>query len=135
MEMSGSGEKPGADQDDASSSKAAGAALTGDKRYSLEVLDGNQPGQVFPIEKARIIIGRRGCDVNLDDPEISRQHVSIEIHATSATLRDLGSTNGTYILGQRVEQGHLEDNSEFRLGTHQLFFRVTFRAPADGQTS
>ena len=101
-----------------------------DKKYSLEVLDGNEPGQIFVIEKPQITIGRRGCDFNLDDPEISRQHVSIEVHGDGATLRDLGSTNGTYIQGARVKEGHLVDNSEFRLGTHQLVFRVSFRAPA-----
>ena len=107
-------------------------ALPADKAYTLEVLDGNQPGQIFPLERVKIIIGRRGCDVNLDDPEISRQHASIDIHGTNATLLDLGSTNGTYIQGQRVEKGDLEDNSEFRVGTHQLVFRVTYRTPPPG---
>jgi pSer/pThr/pTyr-binding forkhead associated (FHA) protein len=110
-------------------SKTPLSKLPADKRYTLEVLDGNEPGQVFTLEKPSISIGRRGCDVNLDDPEISRHHASIEIHGTNATLKDLGSTNGTYIRGQRVEEGDLEDNSEFRVGTHQLVFHVTFRAP------
>ena len=105
--------------------------LPADKSYTLEVLDGNEPGQVFPLEKVHIVIGRRGCDVDLDDPEISRQHVSIDIHGTNATLLDLGSTNGTYMQGQRVEKGDLEDNSEFRVGTHQLVFRITYRAPSE----
>ena len=105
------------------------AAVPTDKRYTLEVLDGNEPGKVFALEKATTTIGRRGCDINLDDPEISRQHASIELHGTDATLRDLGSTNGTYVRGQRIEQETIEDNSEFRVGTHQLVFNVTFRAP------
>jgi len=104
--------------------------LSADKKYTLEVLDGNEPGRVFGLEKPRITIGRRDCDVNLDDPEISRHHASIEISGTTATLRDLGSTNGTYIQGQRIEQEELKDNSEFRLGTHQLVFHVTYRAPS-----
>ncbi len=103
--------------------------LPADKTYTLKVLDGNEPGHVFPLEKTSITIGRRGCDVNLDDPEISRKHASIEIHETNATLRDLGSTNGTYIQGQRVEEGDLKDNTEFRVGIHQLVFHVTYRAP------
>jgi pSer/pThr/pTyr-binding forkhead associated (FHA) protein len=110
-------------------SKTPLSELPPDKRYTLEVLDGNEPGQVFTLEKPSISIGRRGCDVNLDDPEISRHHASIEIHGTNATLKDLGSTNGTYIRGQRVDQGELEDNTEFRVGTHQLVFHMTFRAP------
>ena len=125
-------EAPSADTPAPAPSADSPATLTelpADKAYTLEVLDGNQPGQVFPLEKVHIIIGRRGCDVNLDDPEISRQHASIDIHGMSASLRDLGSTNGTYIQGQRVEEGDLKDNSEFRVGTHQLVFRVTYRAP------
>lgn len=110
-------------------SKAPLSELPADKRYTLEVLDGNEPGQVFTLERPTITIGRRGCDVNLDDPEISRHHARIDIHGTNATLKDLGSTNGTYIRGQRIEEGGLEDNSEFRVGTHQLVFRVTFLAP------
>lgn len=103
--------------------------LPSDKIYTLEVLDGNEPGQVFTLENVHNTIGRGGCDINLDDPEISRQHARIDIHGTKVTLRDLGSTNGTYIQGQRIEEGQLEDDSEFRVGTHQLVFRVTFRVP------
>ena len=128
MAMSDADEKAAATHD--VSSSPSPSPLSGDKRYSLEVLDGTEPGRIFPIEKPEITIGRRGCDVNLDDPEISREHVSIEVHGDSATLRNLGSTNGTYIQGARVKEGHLEDNSEFRLGTHQLVFHVTFRAPS-----
>ena len=123
-------EPPSAETQTAVSSSApTPEELPSDKIYTLEVLDGNEPGQVFTLEKVSITIGRRGCDINLDDPEISRQHASIDIHGTKATLRDLGSTNGTYIQGQRIEEGHLEDNSEFRVGTHQLVFRVAFRVP------
>ena len=128
MAMSDADEKAAAH--DVSGSPSA-SSLSDDKKYSLEVLDGNEPGQIFPIEKPKIIIGRRGCEVNLDDPEISRQHVSIEVHGDGATLRDMGSTNGTYVQGARVKEAQLEDNSEFRLGTHQLVFRVTFRVPSD----
>lgn len=103
--------------------------LPSDKTYTLEVLDGNQPGEVFTLGKVHVVLGRRGCDIDLDDPEISRRHASIDIHGTDATLRDLGSTNGTYIQGQRIEEGRLEDNTEFRVGTHQLVFHVTYRAP------
>ena len=127
MEMSNADEKEAANEN---ASGRPPAGLSDDKQYSLEVLDGNEPGQIFSIEKPEIVIGRRGCDVNLDDPEISRQHVGIEIHGDSATLRDMGSTNGTYVQGARIEKAELEDNSEFRLGTHQLVFRVAFRAPS-----
>lgn len=93
-------------------------------RYSLEVLDGFEPGRVYPIAKTKITIGRRDCDIVFDDPEISRRHVTVAVDGECAQLQDLGSTNGTYIDGVRVEQGRLLDRSTFRLGTHQLIFKV-----------
>jgi len=100
-------------------------SLTGDKRYALEVLDGNEPGKVYTIEKSHVVIGRRDCDIALDDPEISRKHVMLHIEGEGAILEDLDSTNGTYIDGLRVKQEELKDGSIFRLGTHQLVFLVS----------
>ncbi len=108
-------------------SKESGEALSPDKRYALVVLSGKEPGKVIPIDKARVTIGRTGCDVVLDDTELSRQHVLIAINGTSARLEDLGSTNGTYVDETRVEQAALEDRSEFRIGSHELLFVMTDR--------
>ena len=102
-------------------------SLAVDKKYALEVIDGNEPGKVIPIEKAYVIIGRRDCDIALDDPEISRKHVMLTIEGATAKMEDLDSTNGTYIDGLRVKQETLKDGSVFRLGTHQLVFQVTDR--------
>ena len=102
-------------------------ALAGDKTYALEVLDGNEPGKVFPIEKTHVIIGRRDSDIVLDDPEISRKHLMISIQGPEAKLEDLDSTNGTYVEGIRVKQGDLKNGSVFRLGTHQLVFHIKAR--------
>ena len=63
---------------------------------------------MIPIDKARVTIGRSGCDVVLDDTELSRQHALIAINGRSARLEDLGSTNG-------------------RIGVHELLFVMTDR--------
>jgi pSer/pThr/pTyr-binding forkhead associated (FHA) protein len=97
----------------------------GGKKFVLEVLDGNEPGKIFPIEKDRITIGRKNCDVHLSDPEISRQHVALTIEGDGAMLEDLKSANGTYVLGQRIERVELKPGDSFRLGTHQLVFLAT----------
>ena len=93
--------------------------------YALEVLDGFEPGKVYELTQPKVVLGRRDCDIVLDDPEISRRHVSVTVDGECAKLQDLGSTNGTYIDGVRVEEGRLVDGSTFRLGTHQLIFRAT----------
>jgi pSer/pThr/pTyr-binding forkhead associated (FHA) protein len=90
----------------------------------LEVLDGNEPGKIYLIEKFSITIGRQNCDIRLDDPEISRQHAVLTIEGDAVILEDLGSVNGTFIEGQRIERARLEAGTTFRLGTHQLVFLV-----------
>jgi predicted Zn finger-like uncharacterized protein len=99
--------------------------LPKDKRFSLAVIQGAATGQIFPITKTRTIIGRSGADINLDDPESSRQHAALEIVGDVAILRDLGSTNGTWIELDRIEQHQLGNQQEFRIGSHVLMFIVT----------
>jgi predicted Zn finger-like uncharacterized protein len=99
--------------------------LPKDKRFSLAVIQGAATGQIFPITKTRTVIGRSGADINLDDPESSRQHAALEIVGDVAILRDLGSTNGTWIELERIEQHQLGNQQEFRIGSHVLMFIVT----------
>jgi predicted Zn finger-like uncharacterized protein len=99
--------------------------LPKDKRFSLAVIQGAATGQIFPIQKTRTLIGRSGADINLDDPEASRQHAAVEIVGEVAVLRDLGSTNGTWIDLDRVDQQPLNNQQEFRIGSHVLMFIVT----------
>jgi predicted Zn finger-like uncharacterized protein len=99
--------------------------LPKDKRFSLAVIQGAATGQIFPVQKTRTMIGRSGADINLDDPEASRQHAALEILGDVAILRDLGSTNGTWIDLDRIEQHQLSNQQEFRIGSHVLMFIVT----------
>lgn len=99
--------------------------LPRDKRFSLAVIQGAAAGEIFPITRTRTTIGRAGADITIDDPEASRQHAVVEILGEHAILRDLGSTNGTYIDLQRIEQQVLNNHMEFRIGSHVLMFIVT----------
>ena len=99
--------------------------LPKDKRFSLAVIQGGATGQIFQIGKTRTTIGRTGADINIDDPEASRQHAVVEILGETAILRDLGSTNGTFIDIERIDQQILTNQMEFRIGSHVLMFIVT----------
>lgn len=99
--------------------------LPKDRRYSLAVIQGAGTGQIHQINKTRTIIGRTGADLNLDDAEASRQHAAVEILGENAILRDLGSTNGTFIELDRIQQNVLNNHMEFRIGSHVLMFIVT----------
>ncbi len=99
--------------------------LPTDRRFSLAIIQGPATGQIFQISKTRTVIGRSGTDINLEDPEASRQHAALEIVGDIAVLRDLGSTNGTWIELERIEQHQLSNQQEFRIGSHVVMFIVT----------
>jgi DNA-binding NtrC family response regulator len=89
------------------------------------------PGhQVHPVPAAGVTIGRTAtgtlCDIELDDPQVSRPHVRIERAAIGWTLLDLGSRNRGYIDG-RGFAAHarlpLQDGAVVRLGNTLLVFR------------
>jgi predicted Zn finger-like uncharacterized protein len=105
--------------------KMGALELPKDKRFSLAIIQGGATGQIHQITKSRTTIGRSGADINLDDPEASRQHATVEVLGDHAILRDLGSTNGTFIELERVEQEVLNNHTEFRIGSHVLMFIVT----------
>ena len=70
------------------------------------------------VNQAEFLIGRGAdCDLRLRDHEISRHHCIIRVVGGEATLVDLGSSNGTYLNGQRVRsQAPLHSGDELRLG-------------------
>jgi predicted Zn finger-like uncharacterized protein len=99
--------------------------LPKDKRYSLAVIQGAATGQIYSITKSRTTIGRSGNDVDLDDPEASRNHAVVEIYGERAVLRDLGSTNGTFVDVDKVDHCEIGNQMEFRIGSHVLMFIIT----------
>ena len=105
--------------------KAGVVELPKDKRYSLAVLQGAATGQIFPLTSVRTTLGRAGADIVIDDPEASRVHAAVEILGEHAIVRDLGSTNGTFVDMDKIEQSVLNNQNEFRIGSHVLMFIVT----------
>ena len=102
------------------------APLLSTKRYSLAVIMGANAGQIHTVRKPRIVLGRGvESDVQLQDSEVSRRHAMLEIHLDEAVVSDLGSTNGTYVDGVRVQRASVFSNQEFSLGTTTLMFIVT----------
>lgn len=99
--------------------------LPKDKRFSLAVIQGDATGRIFQITRTRTTIGRSGNDIDLDDPEASRAHAVVEVLGDQAILRDLGSTNGTWVESERIEHHVLANQSEFRIGSHALMFIIT----------
>ena len=66
----------------------------------------------------------------LTDPSVSRAHAVVEIGGADARVRDLGSTNGTFVNGRRIESGTLRDGDELRFGNTQDAVRGAMTALA-----
>ncbi len=80
---------------------------------------------LFPGQFVRI--GRAGeNDVVLPDPKISRNHAELEWNGSGFLLRDLGSVNGTYINGQRLDNSNrlLRDGDEILLSVQILTYEI-----------
>jgi DNA-binding NtrC family response regulator len=86
-----------------------------------EAPPGQDPGQDFEAE--RITVGSaRGNDLVLSDPAVSRHHFEIAIGEGGYLLRDLGSTNGTYVEGLRVREVFLKSPVVVEAGSTRLRF-------------
>ncbi len=71
--------------------------------FRLVVRTGPTPGTVFDLTKEVTLIGRDVTnDVVLGDPEVSRQHARLTRTPGGYVLEDLGSTNGTFVNGERL---------------------------------
>ena len=86
-------------------------------------------GDVRLLEGDNILGREPGLAVTIERPGVSRRHASIRVEGGGATLRDLGSKNGTFVAGRRVtEPTPLRPGDEVRLG---LRATLVFRS-ADG---
>ena len=71
--------------------------------YKLVVDKGPQEGKSYPLASRVITVGRDPMvDIVIGDPEISRQHARFMREETGYTVQDLGSTNGTFVDGERL---------------------------------
>ena len=83
--------------------------------------DGNE----LWLKEGENLIGRSpDAAVRIDTSKVSRRHARILIEGVTATLEDLGSKNGTFLRGRRLEQAaRIEDADEIRIGANLALFR------------
>ncbi|MBS0186795.1 MAG: FHA domain-containing protein [Planctomycetes bacterium] len=85
--------------------------------------DGTQ--REIPLKRARFIVGRQAdCQIRLPDPNVSRQHCEIQLDAAKPYVKDLGSSNGTYVNRRRVSQTELHAGDTISIGPFVFVFRV-----------
>lgn len=104
--------------------------------FRLIVRRGPQPNQIYELNKDIITLGRDITnDIVINDPEVSRHHCRMTRGGGGYTLEDLGSTNGTFVNGQRLTGARpLAGGDMVGLGeTVTLGYESTIPAPEAGQ--
>ena len=89
------------------------------------VTDGRETS--FPLTGDTYTLGRhKNNDISVSDPKVSSFHARIDRSPDGFVLVDLGSRNGTFVNGKRIESGILKTGDEVRLGTARLLYKVDY---------
>ncbi|WP_353810543.1 FHA domain-containing protein [Agromyces sp. SYSU T00194] len=105
-----------AEEQEAIAALPSGSAL-------LIVRRGPNAGARFLLDADVTTVGRHpDADIFLDDVTVSRKHAEFLRHRTAFEVKDLGSLNGTYFDGVRIETALLSDGAEVQVGKYRLTF-------------
>jgi pSer/pThr/pTyr-binding forkhead associated (FHA) protein len=90
----------------------------------LRGVSGSQFGRIVAV-RGRLVIGRGNeCDLSLDEPEMSRRHALIENNGDGIYLRDLGSSNGTYVNGVQVRDAVLHPGDQIAFDRNRFLLEA-----------
>jgi hypothetical protein len=72
-------------------------------QFQFVMRSGPTPGETFPLEGDQLVIGRDSSNaIAINDAEISRKHARLNFQGGKYVIEDMGSTNGTFVNGQRL---------------------------------
>jgi len=98
------------------------AQAAGQKAFALKFISGKYQGGEFPLKmEKQIVIGRSSeLDMVLVEDMVSRKHAKITVAGGKITIEDLGSTNGTFVNGEKIKQARLKEGDRILIGTSIL---------------
>lgn len=94
----------------------------GPTRLALRFISGKYQGGEYPLEEGRqIVIGRSSdLDMVLVEEMVSRRHAQISMNGGVISIEDLGSTNGTFVNGEKIQRATLREGDRVLVGTSIL---------------
>jgi len=96
----------------------------------LVILTKGKPGRAFDLGKERMTIGRAGDNAfQISDPAISTYHCEVILSGKDLVVKDLGSTNGTFIGGDKITSAILKPGQRLLLGDVELRFETRAKVP------
>lgn len=100
---------------------APGATRVGTGKYELVVTNGPDEGTRMPLSQGILKVGRSAhANLVLSDKTVSNIHIELESGSTGVHIRDMGSTNGTLVDGQRIQSLVVDVGSEIQVGNSSL---------------
>jgi hypothetical protein len=109
-------------QDPSPKAPTAPAPRPGARSFVLRFISGKYQGGEFPIAaEKQIIVGRSSdLDMVLVEDMVSRKHARIAMQGEQIWIEDLGSTNGTFVNGEKIKRARLKEGDRVLIGTSIL---------------
>lgn len=97
----------------------AAAGARKDSDWSLKAKTGSLAGRTFPVPVVgKLVVGRAtNCDIQLPANSVSRQHAEVQLSGDKLVVRDLNSSNGTFVNRKKVAESELKAGDEVRFDT------------------
>jgi len=92
-----------------------------EKIYGLFIRDKQDNSVIQQLRHGEVLIGRGyGNDLRINNPTVSTKHARIYTYLTVSYIEDLGSTNGTFVNGKRIDKHVLHPGDVIALGEYEM---------------
>lgn len=98
---------------------SSSSAAKQDSGWVLKARTGSLVGKAFPVPASgKVVIGRANtCDIQLPANHVSRQHAEVQVSGGKLLVKDLNSSNGTFVNRKKVADAELQNGDEVRFDT------------------
>src|SRR5690606_34514045 len=107
------------------------------KQYALRFISGKYQGGEVPLPNHKeIVVGRSSeLDMVLVEDMVSRRHAKLTVTGDQIFIQDLGSTNGTFVNGEKIKRARLQEGDRILIGTSIIKLVATDASagPADAK--